>query len=265
MAWFVVLVVVIALAGVAAGCGGKSTTTTIGGGGATTTQAPTSTTAAAQTGGTLEYAFPAGDPAYIDPYNVQENQGTEVTQALFDGLVYFDWVTGEIKPAVADSWEPNADATVWTFHLKHGTKFSNGREVVADDFVYAWNRVADPKNKSDVSYHLQPVKGFDDLQSGKATTLAGVVAKDPYTLVVTLSYAWSSFPYVTGHPALSPVPKEEVAKDPKAFLDMPIGNGPFKMAEPWKHSQSIKLVANPDYYGDKPKIDGINFTIFKYE
>jgi peptide/nickel transport system substrate-binding protein/oligopeptide transport system substrate-binding protein len=248
--------------GLLASCGGTTTTTTP----ASTPGSSTSTTgAAAQTGGTLQYALPAGDPAYIDPYNVQESQGTEVTQALFDGLVYFDWVTGEIKPAVADSWEGNADATVWTFHLKQGTKFSNGREVVADDFVYAWNRVADPKNKSDVSYHLAPIKGFDEMQKGTATTLAGVVAKDPYTLEVTLSYPWSSFPFVTGHPALSPVPKEEVAKDPKAFLDMPIGNGPFKMAEPWKHSISIKLVANPDYYGDKPIIDGVNFTIFKDE
>jgi oligopeptide transport system substrate-binding protein len=268
------------LGGLVAACGGTAATTTTGAGAtttaggatttaglATTTTAPasTTTTVAVQKGGTLQYAFPAGDPAYIDPYNCQESQGTEVTQAIFDGLVYFDWVTGKITPAVADSWEANADATVWTFHMKQGTKFTNGREVVADDFVYAWNRVANPVNKSDISYHLAPIKGFDEMQAGTATTLAGVVAKDPYTLEVTLSYPWSSFPYVTGHPALSPVPKEEVEKDPKAFLDMPIGNGPFKMAEPWKHAQYIKVVANPDYYGAKPIIDGITFTIFKDE
>jgi oligopeptide transport system substrate-binding protein len=268
------------LGGLLAACGsgattttaGASTTTTAAGGGTTTTAAPattTSTTAAPTTttaaagGGFLEYAFPAGDPAYIDPYNCQESQGTEVTQALFDGLTTFDFITGELKPAMAESWTANADASVWTFVLKKGVKFTNGREVVADDFVYSWTRVADPKNKSDVSYHLAPVKGFDELQGGTATTLAGLVAKDPYTFEVTLSYAWSSFPYVAGHPALSPVPKEEVEKDPAAFLDMPIGNGPFKMAEPWKHAQYIKLVANPDYYGDKPKIEGINFTVFK--
>ncbi len=268
------------LGGLLAACGGTEETTTTGGGatttaggvtttvgGATTTAAPvsTTTTVAVQKGGTLKYSMSGGDPAYIDPYNAQEVSGSEVAQALFDGLVYFDFVTGELKPAVADSWEGNADASVWTFHLKKGTTFTNGREVVADDFVYAWNRVANPANKSDISYHLQPVKGFDEVQKGTATTLAGLAAKDPYTLEVTLSYAWSSFPFVPGHQALSPVPKEEVEKDPKAFLDMPIGNGPFKMAEPWKHAQYIKTVANPDYYGQKPRVDGVDFMIFKDE
>jgi peptide/nickel transport system substrate-binding protein/oligopeptide transport system substrate-binding protein len=59
------------------------------------------------------------------------------------------------------------------------------------------------------------------------------------------------------------VPKEEVDKDPKAFLDNPVGNGPFKMAEPWKHEQYIKTVAFPDFFGDKPKLDGVDFMIFK--
>ena len=79
--------------------------------------------------------------------------------------------------------------------------------------------------------------------------MAGVKAIDDTTLEVTLSYAFADWPYVVAHPALAPVPKALVeggvdyngAKVP--FAEMPVGNGPFKMSEPWKHDQYIKVVA----------------------
>ena len=99
--------------------------------------------------------------------------------------------------------------------------------------------------------------------------MAGVKAIDDKTLEITLSSAFADWPYVMAHPALAPVPKALVeggvdyngAKVP--FADMPVGNGPFKMSEPWKHDQYIKVVANGDYYGKKPNIDGVDFMIFK--
>jgi peptide/nickel transport system substrate-binding protein/oligopeptide transport system substrate-binding protein len=99
------------------------------------------------------------------------------------------------------------------------------------------------------------------MQAGTAKELSGVKVIDDYTLEVTLNYGFADFEYVVGHPALAPVPKEEVEKDPKAFADMPIGNGPFKMAEPWAHDQYIKVVKFADYYGTEPNIDGVEFKI----
>jgi oligopeptide transport system substrate-binding protein len=218
------------------------------------------TTEEAVKGGTL--TFHISEPAYIDPYNAAESEGIMVDAELFDGLVDFDPLTSKIVPAVAEKWE-SADGSKWTFHLKKGTKFHNGREVTAADFKYAWERVCNPEMKSDVSYHLSAVKGFDEMQAGTAKELAGVVAKDDQTLEVTLTYPFADFEYVVGHPALSPVPKEEVEKDPKAFLEKPIGNGPFMMTEPWAHQQSIKTKAFADYYGAKPNVDGVTFKIFK--
>ena len=75
------------------------------------------------------------------------------------------------------------------------------------------------------------------MQDGTATELEGVKAIDDKTLEVTLDYGYGDFEYVVGHPSLGPVPKEEVDKDPAAFPDMPIGNGPFMMAAPWQHDQ----------------------------
>lgn len=214
---------------------------------------------AVQQGGT--FRFYIGEPAFIDPVNLQESEGTQVGQAIFDSLVAFDPITSEIVPAAAERWEANDDASVWTFYLVKGAKFHNGREVKAEDFKYAWERICNPENESEIAYHLAPVVGFDEMQAGTAKELSGVKVIDDYTLEVTLKEPFADFEYVVGHPGLAPVPKEEVEKDPKAFAEKPIGNGPFMMAEPWAHDQFIKVVKFPDYYGTKPNIDGVEFKI----
>jgi peptide/nickel transport system substrate-binding protein/oligopeptide transport system substrate-binding protein len=222
-------------------------------------------------GGTLNYFLM--EPTAIDPYNAQESEGVQVTQSLFDSLTAIDTKTGKVIPAAAESWEPNADATVWTFKLKPGAKFADGTPVTAKDFEYAWNRIAesaskDATNPSQISYHLAPVVGYDEAQA-KGTPMSGIKAVDDNTFQVTLSYPFADFAYVAAHPALAPVQQKLVeggveyngAKVP--FAEMPVGNGPFKMSEPWKHDQYIKVVANGDYYGEKANIDGVNFMIFK--
>jgi peptide/nickel transport system substrate-binding protein/oligopeptide transport system substrate-binding protein len=163
--WFV-LALVAAMLGVvafAAACGG--------GGGATTTSL-----AGAVKGGTLNVYI--NEPVAIEPVDLEESEGTQVGQALFDSLTTFDYKTMEVLPAAAESWDVNDDATVWTFHLVKGAKFHDGTPVTAKDFIYSWNRTANPANKSNVSYHLAPVLGYDDVQNGKATEMSGLKALD---------------------------------------------------------------------------------------
>ncbi|MRS11639.1 MAG: ABC transporter substrate-binding protein [Actinobacteria bacterium] len=210
-------------------------------------------------GGTFNFYI--SEPAFIDPVNLQESEGTQVGQAVFDSLVAFDPITSEVKPAAAERWEANDDATVWTFYLVEGAKFHDGTPVTAADFKYAWERICDPANESEISYHLAVVKGYDEMQDGTATELSGVKVVDDNTLEVTLNYGFADFEYVVGHPALAPVPKAAVEKDPAAFADMPIGNGPFKMSEPWAHDQYIKVEKFADYYGTESNIDGVDFKI----
>lgn len=214
-------------------------------------------------GGNLNYML--GEPVSIDTLDLEESEGTEVGANLFDSLVQVNPTTEEVEPAVAESWKSNKDASVWTFKLRKGTKFHNGREVVAKDFKYAFERIAMKDSGSQVAYHLAPVKGFDEMQAGTATEMSGIKVKDKYTLEITLQYAFAEFPYVMAHPTLAPVPKEEVDKDPKAFADNPIGNGPFMMDGPWKHNQEIKVVPFKDYYGQKPNLDSVTFKIFDSE
>jgi oligopeptide transport system substrate-binding protein len=253
--------------GVLAGCAPKQTATTGGGTASSTPKA----------GGTM--SFYIGEPAYIDPYNTQESEGTEVEQSLFDSLTRVDPLDPtKLVPAAAASWSSNADATVWTFKLDPNDKFADGTPVTAKDFVYAWTRVCDPATKntltgkadpSVISYHLAFVNGYDALQAGKTKVLDGVKAVDDLTFQVSLSKPFADFAFVAAHPALAPVPQKLVEAGVDAsgtvvpFGEMPIGNGPFKMAEPWKHNQFIKVVRNDNYYGTKAYLDGVDFKIYK--
>ncbi len=251
-AWIglILAVILVGVLVVIAGCGGSEETTT-------------STAAANQPvqGGTLNVYI--NEPVAIDPVDLEESEGTQVGQALFDSLATFDYLTMKVGPAAASSWDVNTDATVWTFHLVPGAKFHDGTPVTANDFIYAWNRLCDPANKSNVSYHLAVVKGYDEVQAGTATELSGLKAIDDNTLEVTLNYSFADFEYVVAHPTLAPVPKAEVEKDPAAYAAAPVGNGPFMMVGSWQHDQGIQVKAFPDYYGTKPNIDGVDFKIFK--
>jgi len=238
-------------------------------------------TSSGSTGGTLAYYV--GEPAYIDPYNTQESEGTQVEQSVFDSLTSFDPLDpATLVPAAAESWEANADATVWTFRLNKDGKFSDGTPVTASDFVYAWNRIASTQTMntstnqveaSSIAYHLAVIAGTDEFGNADAG-ISGLKAVDDYTLEVTLKNSFGDFGYLVGHPALAPVPKALVEGGVKytdadgkeqtaAYGDMPVGNGPFKLSEPWKRNQYIKVVQNENYYGEKPLIDGIDFLSFK--
>jgi oligopeptide transport system substrate-binding protein len=204
-------------------------------------------------GGVYNYVLSA-NPVAIDAVAVQESEGWQVAHNTLEGLVTFeqDESGGMVaKPKIAESWDVNEDATVWTFHLKHGVTFAPpvSREVVAQDFVDSWNRATDPANGSYSSYILAPIKGCADsgYWAGKEG-LTGVKALDDYTLEVTLRYPFAEFIQTVAHPTASVTPVEYINKiGAKDFNRKPVGTGPFMVKE-WKNNQYIDLIKNPDYW-----------------
>ncbi|MDH6123219.1 oligopeptide transport system substrate-binding protein [Kitasatospora sp. GP82] len=217
-----------------------------------------SNNAPAKDGGTFRLGIV--EPTAIDPYNVQESEGTLVAQNLFTGLTSVD-VNGKISNALAESRTPNDDCSQWTFKIKGGTTFSNGEAVDAAAFIRGWTRAAAKDAASDVAYHLNEIDGFKALQDGTATTFKGLAAPDATTLVVNLAIKDCEFDLRTFHTVFSPVPPEAGAATNKAYNDQPIGNGPFKMEGPWQHNSKITLVRNDSYGLTKAHLDRVEISI----
>ncbi|MEO7804349.1 MAG: ABC transporter substrate-binding protein, partial [Actinomycetota bacterium] len=128
------------------------------------------------------------------------------------------------------------------FKLRPGTKFHNGRELVAQDFVFSMSRFAHPKTGSTQHFFFDRVAGYAELRSGAAQTLSGVRAVDTKTLEVQLTKPFAEFPAIMAHAAAgTAIPQEEVAKDPAAFALKPVCTGQYLVAEPWVRGSQIKL------------------------
>ena len=91
-----------------------------------------------------------------------------------------------IAPALAEFWRASRDGLTWTFTLRKGVRFHHGREVTADDVVFSFTRILDPRLRSERRRSFLPIKGARTFQEGRAKTVAGLVAVDPRTVQITL-------------------------------------------------------------------------------
>lgn len=216
-----------------------------------------------KTGGTLRYYIT--NPVAIEPFGAEENQGVEVMFNLFDPLCNFDWEKGEVVGLTAESWDVNDAADEFTFHIRKEATFHNGDPVTSKDFKYAWERLCNANFKpapSSIGYKLAQVAGADEMMNGTADEL-DIECPDDQTLVVHLKAPFADFPSICCERGTAPVPAgcTDTEADFQSFRVAPIGNGPFMMDGKWEDGQYINLKAYPDYWGEKPLIDGVAFTI----
>ncbi|MCI0370517.1 MAG: ABC transporter substrate-binding protein [candidate division NC10 bacterium] len=186
--------------------------------------------------------------------------GRTIAQQIYDGLVQFDEALA-IRPAIASSWKSSRDGLDWTFHLRRGVKFHNGREVTADDFVYSFTRILDPKVGSEAAEVFLRVRGAKEFAEGRAPNVRGLQALDRYTLKITLTA--SSTPFVTALAvgAAKVIPREAVEEMGKEFGRRPVGTGPFQL-KAWDRGKEIILEANPNYFGGRPYLDEVVYRIY---
>jgi ABC-type oligopeptide transport system substrate-binding subunit len=257
------LVPLLILVIVAAACGGDGDNEATG------------TTAAGDEGGELIDlgTFSSNPPEHIDPGLNSELDSYQVVNALFDGLTEIDFTDPEnpqVKGLVAEKFESNADATVWTFTIKRGLTFSDGEAVLPSSFVRAWERASGPdmSAEGDYSYLFKVIQGGEAKLAGTAQTLSGVKADDnAMTLEVTLAAPYANFPAVAGFQTFVPVPKEteSLANQTDWEKGVMVGNGPYKLEKP-RNDQEIVLVRNDRWAGDilgnkRAKLDRITFKI----
>ena len=197
------------------------------------------------------------------PGNTNETGGGKPGDLLFSRLVSFD-KDGKASNEVAESITPNDDATQYTIKIKSGWKFTDGTPVTAESFTKAWSYVANVKNAQKCSSFFSTIKGYDELQADGLKgdeQLSGLKVVDDTTFTVDLNQSDSVFPIKVGYLAFAPLP-ESFYKDPKAFGEKPVSNGPYKL-DHWDHNKEIALVKNPDYKGnEQPKNDGVTFKVY---
>ena len=260
---------VLSLAAVA--CGDSKTSTANKGSGGSTTVAES-----APEGGTFidGAQLQADNLTSYDPGLVQTLDEAQITSSIYDGLTDFDF-TDKLHPVlkgqVAEKFEPNADASVWTFTIKKDQVFSNGDPVLPSSFKFAWERNGRASFASPYGYLIDYVKGGAAMQAegSKVEHLDALVADDAaMTFKVTLESPNADFAAIVSHTFFQPLP-EKLVKD---HMDdwgttAMVGNGPFKMEAP-ANDQQVVLVRNDKWagnvYGDKKaKLDKIVFKVEK--
>ncbi|MGH7347524.1 MAG: ABC transporter substrate-binding protein [Candidatus Rokuibacteriota bacterium] len=210
------------------------------------------------------YRRPLGhDPKTLDPARVSDVYSLSISQQIFDGLVQYDHAL-TIVPALAEFWRASRDGLVWTFTLRRGARFHHGREVTAEDVVYSFARILDPKTRSGAAELFLNVRGAREFRDGRAKSVSGLVALDRHTVQVTLDESVAPFVAVAavGHAKI--VPRDLVETQGEAFGAQPVGTGPFKLVR-WDRGKDIVLEANREYFDGAPRLSRLVFRIFAGE
>ncbi len=179
---------------------------------------------------------------------------------VYSGLVSFD-PNLNLTPDLAESWEVNAEGTVYTFQLRTNAKFHNGRPVTAQDVIYSWERAASPALASDtVLTYLGDIVGVREMNAGEADNIAGLTALDDHTLQVTIDAPKPYFLLKLTYPTAFVVDRENVESG-EEWYRTPNGTGPFKLRE-WRRFEVMVYEANADFYLGAPSIPYIVFQLY---
>jgi oligopeptide transport system substrate-binding protein len=213
-------------------------------------------------------------PSSLDPGQTQYPYETAVLRAISEPLLKPAADLSAVVPAAAQSYEVSSDGATYVFHLRPAAEYWDGIQVRAQDFVYAWQRLIDPRlaapnetffagavlNGGKVSV-MDPQKDAAAIDAALPTL--GLKAVDDFTFQVTLSRPDPAFPWIAAMPAGAPVRQDVVAKSADKWSTSPdtlVTNGPFKVTDMVK-GDHIAAVPNPHYWGARPTLKSISFEV----
>ncbi len=196
------------------------------------------------------------EPASLDPMKAVGLPEIQVMRDLFEGLTNQD-AHGKIVPGVAQSWSSNDNKT-WIFTLRKEARWSNGEPVTAQDFVYSWQRLVEPKNSSPFAWFaaLSGIENAEAITKGQMSAdKLGVTATDATHLKVTLSRPVPWFPSMVANAAMYPVSQKVLEKEGDSWTSPGklVGNGAYQLQERVVN-EKIVLVRNSHYWDDKESV-----------
>ncbi len=210
-----------------------------------------------------------GEPPTLDPTQATDSQSINVLRSITRPLAYYD-ENLEVVPGLAESWEISEDGQTITFTLKDGIQYSDGTPITADDFVFSWKRLIDPREAAGYSYIMADVVGGEDLLGVDTETATdediealldafGVSAPDESTFVVELARPAAYFVYIAT--SWTTVPQQEGFSFAEA--DGYVSSGPMKLVE-WEHNAQIVLEPNENWTaGPAPTIERIEMAMIQ--
>lgn len=198
-----------------------------------------------------------GDEApTLDPTMSSDTSSSRVINDMFEGLVTED-LEGNVIPALASSWDKSEDGTQYTFHLRDA-KWSNGDPITAEDFVFAFQRIVDPKTGAPYSWYVSMagIINADDITKGdKTPDQLGVKALDDKTFQVTLTKPIPYFIKMLSHPSTFALPEETVTKYQEKWTkpENIVVSGAYKLSN-WVINEKIELTRNTNYWNDEKTV-----------
>jgi len=199
------------------------------------------------------------DPTTLDPALAEDVDSAVYIVEIFSGLVTLNHDL-QVVPDLAEKWDVSDDGKTYTFHLRKGAKFHDGREVKAADFQYSFERALDPKAGSLVAEnYLGDIVGAKEMLDGNSKRLQGLKVVDDYTLQLTIDAPKVYFLAKLTYPTAFVVDRQNV-EGKRNWTDKPNGTGPFKLQE-WKKLELIVLARNENFYNGVPSLERVNYIL----
>jgi len=225
---------------------------------AATTHAGEPAAATPRRGGTLHLTSPS-EIRTLDPAIAFDTFSLPLVHLLFRGLLDYDDATGLVVDQAKD-WNISPAGKTYTFHLRPGARFANGRDVEAEDYIFALERILSPQTGSPGQTYFLAILGAREFVDGKAAHVSGLRAPDKTTLVIELKEPSFTFQYVLAMPFASAVPREVVRQYGTDFQSHLIGSGPYRLAE-WRRGISCRFQRNAYYHGTDGFVDDVETMI----
>lgn len=190
----------------------------------------------------------AGDPLtkYLDPA-ITTGGAYGYIGLPFSGLVRLSQGL-QVEPDLAESWQISPTGEVYTFTLRAGLTFADGKPLTAEDFRLSWERAADPKLESETTRtYLGDILGVNEKLDGQAETIRGLNVIDERTLVVTLDAPKSYFLAKLTYPTGFVIDVAQAEKDPEGWFYKPNASGPFTIKE-YREGEAFVYERNDSYY-----------------